>query len=188
MKAERQYKEATSRVLQQSKGGKSFIIDNRPQSENQTKKIDFIRNFAGSTLQCTIYDEELDPVAWTDDFDRKHFAYNVEEAVTKSLARFKSEAFKSGGARPSSNSVILYDKPLLWYLKDCIRKKNIRNNRMWFKAAAIIELGPMSIKLLGNSTVYVFVDENGKICHLNSIEPGTSTSYPLKSRSISLDD
>lgn len=39
MKAERQQKEATSRVLQQSKGGEGHIIDNRPQNMYQSKLI-----------------------------------------------------------------------------------------------------------------------------------------------------
>jgi hypothetical protein len=39
MKAEKQQKEATSRVLQQSKGGGVHIVDNRPQNMNQSKLI-----------------------------------------------------------------------------------------------------------------------------------------------------
>lgn len=41
MKAERQHKEATSRVIQPSKGGGGHIVDNRPQSitQNQLNKL-----------------------------------------------------------------------------------------------------------------------------------------------------
>lgn len=39
MKAERQQKEATSRVIQSSKGGGGCIVDNRPQSIKQTETI-----------------------------------------------------------------------------------------------------------------------------------------------------
>lgn len=42
MKAERQYKEATSRVLQQSKSGRRYIVDNRPESRLQGRMIDYI--------------------------------------------------------------------------------------------------------------------------------------------------
>lgn len=37
MKAERQHKEATSRVIQPSKGGGGYIVDNRPETVIQTK-------------------------------------------------------------------------------------------------------------------------------------------------------
>lgn len=43
MKAERQQKERTSRVIQPSNGGGGHIVDNRPQSRNQTKMVSIIQ-------------------------------------------------------------------------------------------------------------------------------------------------
>lgn len=44
MKAERQHKETTSRVIQPSKGSGGHIVDNRSQSEDQTKMIKILNN------------------------------------------------------------------------------------------------------------------------------------------------
>lgn len=43
MKAERQQKERTSRVIQSSKGGGGHIVDNRPEAVRQAKMIDTIQ-------------------------------------------------------------------------------------------------------------------------------------------------
>ena len=43
MKAERQHKERTSRVIQPAKGEDGHIVDNRPQSRNQTKMVRIIQ-------------------------------------------------------------------------------------------------------------------------------------------------
>lgn len=50
MEAERQHKEANSRVIQSSKGGGGYIVDNRPQSTTQRKLLKLVYN-SGNPIQ-----------------------------------------------------------------------------------------------------------------------------------------
>ena len=50
MKAERQQKECTSRVVQPSKGGGGRIVDNRPQSRDQTKIVNAIQKHENKSI------------------------------------------------------------------------------------------------------------------------------------------
>lgn len=186
MKAERQQKERISRVIQPFKGGGGYIVDNRVLAANQQKTIQSMRDFTNFTIQRTIYDDDFGTIVWTKEFDEKHFAFTEQEAIDKCLARLKVAAYKNSGAKPSSNSVIIYDENLLWHLKEYILKHDIKNDYIEFKASIVIEVSPSNISYLYGSRVMVYVDEKGLICHLESITYSDSESIPLKGKSVSL--
>lgn len=160
--------------LQMKTGGLN-LLDNRPKSSIVPKNQ--------GVVQRTAFDDEIGTLVWTQDFDNKHFAESPEEAVEKGLSRVKKSAFKDSGARPDGNTVIIYSKDLLFYLKEKILSEQITGS-FTFKAPLAYDVSGNGITILRNASFNVNVNEKHEINHLQSVEGGESVFVEKKSNVI----
>ena len=134
-------------------------------------------NGAG-VLQRTIYDDEIGTVVWTEDFEAKHLALDLDEAARKGMSRLQTAARKDSGARPTSNTVIIYDKDMLFYLKEQVLSGATTS---YLRFSLGVNIGLSALQLLTDGTATLEV-QDGMINHLADVDATVAKEQPYKSR------